>query len=242
MNTTHAIAVLTAGLFLLSSHTTYAKSRTCRLVFPERPRDAPKMAYLFDGSRNISVHLPSMNLSEVFSLPGGELTILLSRDEIKDPEILPPNAPRLRIPETVGDFYIILTPDKDNADLPVKMNLVDIGRGKLKPGETLWFNFTDHRIVAKLSETEMAIAPKGRVVSKPPAPASGYYAARFAFQANGTGALAPITEQSWWHDAACRHLGFMVNTGGKLPKIYYFRDFRNPEPTGDTQPVSEVEE
>jgi hypothetical protein len=23
-----------------------------------------------------------------------------------------------------------------------------------------------------------------------------------------------------------RHLGFMLNTGGKLPKLYYFRDFR----------------
>lgn len=241
MNTSHAIAVFAALIFLFSN-TSHAKSRTCRLVFPERPRDAPKTAYLFDGSRNVAVSLPSMNLSEVFSLPGGELTILLSREEIDDPEVLPVGAPRLRIPETVGDFYIILTPDKDNAHIPVKMNLVDSGGGKLKPGETLWFNFTDHRILAKLGEAEMSVQPKGREVSKPPASASGYYVARFAFQAHGKGALAPITEQSWWHDAACRHLGFMVNTGGKLPKIYYFRDFRSPESTGDTQAGTEVVE
>jgi hypothetical protein len=241
MNTTHAIAVLAAGFFLLSN-TIHAKSRTCRLVFPERPRDAPKLAYLYDGSRNVSVSLPSMNLSEVISLPGGDLTIVLSRDKIDDPKVLPANAPILRIAETVGDFYIILTPDKDNAHIPVKMNLVDAGREKLKQGETLWFNLTEHKIVAKLGDTEMTVDPKGRVVSKPPASASGYYIARFAFQANGKGALAPITEQSWWHDAACRHLGFMVNTGGKLPKIYYFRDFRNPEAAEVAEPAEALGE
>lgn len=50
-----------------------------------------------------------------------------------------------------------------------------------------------------------------------------------AFQANGNAPPAPITEQRWWHDASSRHLGFVANTGGKLPKIYFFRDFRNLE-------------
>jgi hypothetical protein len=110
------------------------------------------------------------------------------------------------------------------------MNLVDTGTGKLKPGETLWYNLTGHRIVAKLGTAEMAVDPMGRTISKDPAPTSGYYTAKFAYQAEGKGAFAPITEQSWWHDAQSRHLGFMVNTGGKLPKIYFYRDFREPEP------------
>lgn len=216
---------------LLPINPLQAKQRLCRVVYPERPRNAPKSAYFFDGEKSRMVSLPSMNLSEIIRLPDGELTIALTQAEVVDPKLLSPDVPLLRISETTGDFYIILTPDPNNPHLPVKMNLVDTGGGKLKPGETLWFNMTDHRIVAKLGMADLSIDPKGRTISKSPVEKSGHYAARFAFHAHGKGPLAPITEQNWWHDTQSRYLGFMVNTGGKLPKIYFYRDFRDPEPT-----------
>jgi len=231
MNITLTVALLAAGFSLLAD-TLQAKQRTCRIVFPERPRDAPKIAYLFDGSKSLMVTLPSMNLSEVIEFPDGELTIAMTLNEISDPKTLSPDAPLLKIPETVSDFYILITPDPKNQALPVKMNLVDTGGGKLNPGQTLWYNFTEHRIVAKLGSAEMSVNPMGRTISKDPVPTSGYYTARLAYQAKGVGALAPITEQFWWHGAESKHLGFIVNSGGKLPKIYFFRDYRLPESTG----------
>lgn len=228
MNVSSAIALLSA-VFLISASALHAKSRTCRLVFPERPQGAPKIAYLFDGSKSQGVSLPSMNLSEVIELPSGDLAIAMTTSAISDPELLPPQAPVLKIPEGVMDFYIIITPDPENKTLPIKMNLVDTGGGKLKAGETLWYNFTEHRIAAKLGGAQMTVDPQGRTISKDPISASGYYVARFAFQEDGKGEFAPITEQSWWHDSNSKHLGFMYNSGGKLPKIYYFRDFRLPE-------------
>jgi hypothetical protein len=238
MNFSSNIAILSAA-FLISASTLHGKPRSCRLVFPERPEGAPKIAYLFDGSKSQAVSLPSMNLSEVIELPGGELAIAMLASAISDPELLPPQAPVLKIPEGVMDFYIIITPDPENKTLPIKMNLVDTGGGKLKAGETLWYNFTGHRIAAKLGSAQMTIDPQGRTISKDPMPASGYYVAQFAFQANGKGAYAPITEQSWWHDANSRHLGFMYSSGGKLPKIYFFRDFRDPEATKEEIKVVE---
>ena len=228
MSIVHTIAIFAAG-FSFVANTIHAKPRSCRVVFPERPQDAPKIAYLFDGSKSQSVTLPSMNLSEVIELPKGELTIAMSPNAISDPKALSSKAPLLRIPEAVMDFYVIITPDPKNQDFPVKMNLVDTGGGKLKSGETLWYNLTEHRIIAKLGGAEMSVDPNGRTISKDPVPASGYYSARFAYQAKGEGAFAPITEQNWWHDAQSKHLGFMVNSGGKLPKIYFYRDFRDPE-------------
>ena len=215
-------------VILLLTGITEGRERSFRMVFPERPRGAPKVAYLFDGTNSRLVTLPSMNLSEEILLPKGELRIVLTAEEVKVPELLPANAPSLRIPETLVDFYIIVTPDPENKHLPVKMNIVDAGEGKLKPGETLWFNLTDHKIVAKLGDARMAVDPMGKTVSRDPLRTSGYYEARFAYQPGGTGELAPITEQSWWHDDKSRHLGFIANTGGKLPKIYFFRDFRLP--------------
>lgn len=201
--------------------------RSCRIVFPERPNDAPKTAYLFDGKKSQAITLPSMNFSEVISLPPGELTLLMTVDEIRDPENLPRGAPKLRIAEGIRDFYILVSPDPDNAMLAVKMTLVDAGR-KLKAGETLWFNLTDHLIAAKLGQGRMTVAPKGITISKDPVPQSGYYKAELAYQPNGEGNLQRITEQSWWHDTRSRHLGFIVNTGGMLPRIYFFRDYRAP--------------
>ncbi len=209
--------------------------RTCRVVFPERPQSAPKSAYIFDGKESQSITLPSMNLSEVIELPSGELTIAMTSNKITDPKALSPNAPLLRIPEKLMEFYIIITSDPNNKELPIKMNLVDAGAGKLNEGETLWYNFTEHRIAAKLGSAEMTVDPEGRAISKDPTTASGYYTARFIYQAHGKGEYAPITEQNWWHDAASRHLGFMYNSGGKLPKIYFYRDFRDPEEEKTTE-------
>ena len=75
------ITILTAGLFIVAN-TLHAQSRTCRIVFPERPQSAPKVAYLFDGKVSLAVTLPSMNLSEVIKLPPGELTIAITTDKI----------------------------------------------------------------------------------------------------------------------------------------------------------------
>lgn len=232
MKFVRSIAILGAGILLLSN-LLEAKPRSCRVVFPERPRDAPKIAYLFDGKESQRITLPSMNLSPVIEFSGGELIIAMTSQKVDDPEALPALAPRLRIPEGVNDFYILVTPDPENRHLPVKMNLVDPAGSKLKPGEILWFNGTNHRIIAKLGDARLSVKPQSRSISNSPVPKSGYYNAQFGYQANGEGPVARITEQQWWHDVGSRHLGFIVNTGGKLPKIYYYRDFRSPVPAGE---------
>ncbi|MES2982540.1 MAG: hypothetical protein V4727_09525 [Verrucomicrobiota bacterium] len=183
-----------------------------------------------------------MNLSEVIKLPSGELTIAMTPNKISDVKTLPPKSPFLKIPEKLMEFYIIITPDTDNKEFPIKMNLVDAGAGKLKAGETLWYNFTEHRIAAKLGSADLTVDPGGRAISKDPAPTSSYYTARFIYQALGKGEYAPITEQSWWHDTTSKHLGFMFNSGGKLPKIYFFRDFRVPENEETTEAEAEIVE
>lgn len=200
--------------------------RICRLVFPERPNDAPKIAYLFDGKKSQKVNLPSINFSKIIALPRGAVTLFLTPTKVTDLENLPLNAPRLNIAEEIKNFYILISPDASNPVLPLRMNLVNTGDGRLKPGETLWFNLTEHRIVAKLGKNKMSVTPKSTTVTKDPASESGYYRAEFAYQSHAEGSFHRITEQQWWHDADSRHVGFIVNTGGRLPKIYFFRDFR----------------
>lgn len=184
------------------------------------------MANIFDGKDNHDVQLPSMNFSNVLELPDGDIVIAMTENAVTDPETVAPNTPLLKIPESVSDFYILITPDRENKVFPVKMNLIDTGAGKLKAGETLWFNLTNHKIIAKLGDAKMSVTPKGRTITRNPRSDSGYFTANFGYQADGDGKPAPITDQYWWHDANSRHVGFIVSTGGKLPRIYFFRDFR----------------
>jgi hypothetical protein len=206
-----------------------AEQRTCRVVYPDRPQDAPASAYLYDGAKSHRVDLPSMNLSDVIELPEGEIKIAMVLTEISDSGQLPAEAPTLVISEDVSEFYILISPDPENKVLPVKMELIDASGGKLNAGETLWCNFTGHRITAKLGDAELTVEPKSQAISKQPVDTSGYYTASISYQVEGKGETKPITEQSWWHDANSRHLGFISYTEGQLPRIYYFRDFRIPQ-------------
>lgn len=218
-------------VWCLSDHTLHAGSRTCRIVYPERPQSAPKNAFLFDGSTSRMVTLPSMNFSEVIDLPGGEINLLMTLTEISDPKALPVKAPGLLVSDDVNDFYIVLAHDSRNPEVPLSMSLISVGNGEIKAGETLWLNRTDHRIVAKLGNADMSVEPHGRTISRNPLQNSGYYQASLTYQVNGEGVPAPITEQNWWHDAQSRHLGFISCSSEKLPKIYYFRDFRPGSPS-----------
>lgn len=201
------------------------EGRTCRIVFPERPKGAPKTVYLFDGKKNQQVFLPSMNFSKVISLPEGELTIMMAAKEV-DQDNLPKGVPTLKIPEDLQDFYILLVADHENEKLPLRMVLLNTDGGKLLPGKTLWCNLTNHKISANLGKIKMEVEPNGKTVSSKPISKSGHYRADLFYQPEAKGEARVITEQKWWFDANSRHLGIIVSSTGKLPKTFYYRDFR----------------
>lgn len=227
MKISSKISVL-ATFCLLYASPLFAQARTCRLIYPDRAQTAPKSAFLFDGQKSQNVALPNMNFSEVIELPDGEITLAMTPAEVKDAKTLSPDAPQLKISETIKDFYIIISSDPENKELPVKMELIDVSDGQLKAGQTFWKNFTEDRIIAKLGSADLSLDPMASQVSQAPAPNAGHFNASFTYQLAGEGPARPITEQSWWHDDQSKHLGLVLKSGGKLPKILYFRDFRTP--------------
>lgn len=220
------LAIFSASVLVPSASAEPAKARTCRLVFPERPHDAPKTAFLYDGEKSREIALPSMNFSEVIALPAGKLVIALTPTAIAAANDVPSGSPQLKIAGDVNDFYILISPDPSNATLPLGLKMVAASDGGLKPGETIWFNLTDHRISLEMGESKMTVDSQSQTVSKAPLPESGYFKAAFSYQKNSEGDLQKMTEQSWWHDAKSRHMGIIMNSGGMLPKVSFYRDFR----------------
>lgn len=208
------------------------KERTCRVVFLQRPNGAPETAHIFDGATSHEVRLSTRNLSRVIKLPGGEGGLLLGMtpDAVLDPENFPKDAPTVKIPARITDFYLVVISDLKNKILPVKMLLVDASDGSLRTGQTQWINFTTYRIKAKLGKEPLMVPAKSKVVSGAPLRNSGYYKASFLYQPNSKSKFLPVMNKSWWFDATSKNLGFIINTGNKLPKIFMFRDRPPPKP------------
>lgn len=203
--------------------------RTCRIIFPDRHKDAPKSAFLYDGKENHPVRLPSMNFSKVLELPEGEFVLTLSSVNITDPTSQLSDKPQLKIDESVQDFYILVSSDAKNPE-SLQLQLIHVSADTLPNGHTRWINQTDHLILGALGESEIVIQPEEAIVVGSPISKSGYYRAAFSFRAHARGETFKITEQHWWHDVDSKHLGFIVNSGGRMPKIFYFRDFRSASP------------
>lgn len=201
--------------------------RTCRLVFPEKPANTPKFVYLFDGEQNHKVYISAVNFSDIVHLKAGDITLVMAPEPISDPEKIPRTFPHLTLSKEIKNFYILLSHDAQNSVLPISMNVLNLESGKFNEGTTLWYNFTNHRIAAKLGESKIIIDARKSAVSAEPLSTNGYYVAEFGFQPNSAGEFRRITEQQWWFDASCRYVGFIVDRGARLPRIYVFRDFRS---------------
>jgi hypothetical protein len=211
------------------------KKRTCRVIFPERPQSAPKEAYLFDGEKSQKVILPNLNFSEVIELPLGAITIGMSPDAVSDPEAFPAGAPSVSIPAEHTDLYLLIFTDSKNKVLPIRIQPIYIDKDLFKAGETMWFNFSNRKIAAKLGQAKLLIEPKKRVISKSPLAKSGYYLADFSHKEEKDTEYSPIMRKSWWHDEFSRHIGFVIDAGDRLPKIYMFRDRRSAEAKPNNQ-------
>lgn len=198
------------------------------MIYLQRPADAPAAAYLFDGVVSHPVDLPGMNFSEVVKLPAGDLTLGMTAQSVASPDSFPNGAPTVKIPGSITDLYLIVVHDPDNRVFPVRLLPLNVSTDKLKPGQAIWLNMTPHQIEAKLGKESLALKPGARAVGNAPLAGNGYYKAQFAYKPQGETSLLPIMEKSWWHDDNSKYLGFIIDSGGRLPKVFMFRDFRDP--------------
>lgn len=77
-----------------------------------------------------------------------------------------------------------------------------------------------------MGEERIVIPPSKISISSPPLKDSGYFLAEFAYQKHSEGPFLPVMRKSWWFDATSKNLGFIVDTGARMPKIFTVRDRR----------------
>ena len=105
-------------------------ARSCRIIYLERPADAPTEAHLFDGAISHKVSLSGMNFSEVIMLPEGALTLGMTPNPVPAPENFPSGAPTVKVPANITDLYLVLGTDPENKVLPIRMLPLDVSTGQ----------------------------------------------------------------------------------------------------------------
>jgi hypothetical protein len=213
---------LVSGILPLS-----AAGRTCRILFLDRPSTAPQTLQLFDGTASQEVDLPKMNLSKVYELPSGDLTLALLPRSIDAPENLPAGAPTAMLPEGTIDFYLLVSSDPSNKIAPVRMQVINAPADQLRRGQTLWLNLTDLTIGGKLGSQKLFIKPRSRTTTNPPANKTAAYPVSMAYRIHGNGLTYPICETKWMHDPRTRTLAIVIaNKGIRTPAVLLFPDLR----------------
>lgn len=201
---------------------------TFRVLFLDAPNDAPKKLHLFDGEKSQEIELPRMNLSPVYELPAGDLTIVLSSNPYSLPEEVQPNAPKQKVPVGVSDFYLLIASDKSNSVAPVVMQLVPVDESKFKKGEMMWFNLTKNVVGGKVGTQKLVMKPQSQKILLAPASKNEDFVVDLAFQMPGDKELYPLCETKWIHDPRARKVVFVTNEEGRrTPRVRGFSDFRS---------------
>lgn len=214
----------------------------CRVLFLERPRDAPSKAYVYDGTISHEIPLSGLKLSEPIRLTPGADYVAMIPHAIAEPQNLPAKAPRLRIPEGVNSIYLVCISDPKNPVFPVQLQMIDVSDNKVREGQTLWMNFTNHHVVCKLGKQRIQLQAGQKSIAKAPISGSGYYKAQFAYKSGGKGDFLPIMNKTWWLDEKSRYLGIVIGTGERLPKIYSLRDRVYADAELEEDVIQEVQE
>ena len=221
------VLILISCLFAAVAAAEEKSTRTCRIVFILAPTDAPRTLQLFDGATSQEVELPRMNLSRIYQIAPGPVTLRLLPEPPAKPLEINPAAPAAKVAADISDCYLLVASDPANPVTPVRMSVIDAGQGVFRNGQMLWFNLSNKAVGGQLGKQRLSVAPNARSVVDSPADKNGDYPVDLAFQMPGDSKLQPLCETKWRHDPNSRSLLFVVNEPGtRTPQVMGFHDNR----------------
>ena len=222
------IVCLAPALIILLSLPCDAAGRTFRVLFVGNAKNTPKTLQLFDGKHSQKIELPRMNLSPVYKLPLGRLSLhLLGETSGKKPKQALAGSPQATLAKGISDFYLIISRNRHNAALPYSMRNNNASPGKVRNGQMLWFNLTKKHITGNVGSQKINLKPKSQKITKAPAKGIKNYHVDIYYQMPKEKDTWPLCETKWLHNPAARIIMFVLpETGSRVPRIMSFTDFR----------------
>lgn len=211
-----------------------ADTRTCRIVYLSAPPDAPKALQMFDGESCHEVELPRMNLSRIYTLRPGALTLSMLAEPATDPLTVPEGVPSALVPESFQHIYLVIRHDPANKVVPVKMAVINANYGRIGRGEMLWVNYSKSSVSGTIGSKELESQPGDEDLVGEPAAGRESYPVELSFQAPGKKISSPLFESRWRHDPRSRSIVFIVADGDlTAPRVLTYSDYREQVDQGD---------
>ena len=221
------IGLICFSLLALAATLRAAPERTCRILFLAAPEGAPETLHLYDGKTSRPVELPRMNLSPVYPLPPGDITLRMLAEAPTETKPADPAAPSAKIAAAITDLYLLVTADPANRAMPVKLQVINAGTDVFHNGQILWFNLTPNRIAGSLGERSIAFEPNSRVILDSPAAGNDDYAVNLTYTLPDNPRIYPLCETRWHDTPDSRGLFFIFTQPGvRTPRVVGFPDTR----------------
>lgn len=229
MRTLFISAIL--ALLVVSALAEQAKQpRTCRILVLAGAGTVPKTLHLFDGVDCQQVELPRMNLSPVYQIAPGPVSLRMLGKPLPESGLAPEGAPAVNLAQDLQHIYLLVTLDRSNPIAPVKLAVVNANHENIGRGEILWFNLTDKTVAGKLGSRTLRLGPGKRELLKEPTRGSEDYPVQLYFKMPGDDFPHPLCETLWRHDPRSRFLAFVVADGRRrVPRVFTYSDYREPE-------------
>ncbi|QTN32430.1 hypothetical protein HZ994_08835 [Akkermansiaceae bacterium] len=215
-----------------------AAERTCRVLFLGTAGSAPESLQLFAGKGSQKIELPRMNLSPVYTLPPGDITLFLLENAPEKPEDIPAGSPKAFLAESISDFYLFISDNRENEALPFSMRIIKANPDKFRDGQLLWFNLTGNLIAGEIGTRKLMLRPMARQIMREPAKATGDYPVDIQYRLPGETDSWPLCATKWLHNPSARIIMLILpESGTRIPRIMSFTDFREkPAEQPSSQP------
>ena len=216
-------------LCLLVACQVHAQNRTLRVVFLDRPADAPKSLYLFDGKKSQLIELPKLNLSKIYHIDNASTSLSLTSAKIHSKKSLPSGSPTSQIPAAAKELYLVITSHPENTTNPMKLHLVGTGAQPLQQGEMLFYNLFKRTIEGNIQNHKVQLAPNQQQRIHQAAKTKGSISVQLSFLYR-QGKKRSICNTQWSYTPTQRSIGIIYDTPGKLtPTVQNFLDYRAPK-------------
>ncbi len=205
-------------------------SRTCRILLLGALENSPKSIYLHDGTGTQKVDLPTLNFSNVYNLPPGNLVLKLCQTPPTEEQPVPADAPSATVPEATTDCYLLFASDPKNPQIPLRFQVVDANPAGFRLGEMMWMNLTPYRVGGNLGSRTLNLKPNSQTIISAPADGPGSYPVKIGYDPGNDKKTAMIVSTEWPHNPNGRNIVFvMMLPNSKIPRIKGYSDFREPQ-------------
>jgi len=203
--------------------------RTCRILFLAAPENALETIYLNDGTSTQQVELPSLNLSKVYVLAHGDITLRLTPTLPTEQQPIPVGAPFVAVPETISDCYLLIVSDPKNPVTPLRCQVVDANPEGFRLGQMMWLNLTPYQVGGQLGSRNLNLKPNSQSIVESPKEGMGSYPVKIGYDPGNNKKVAMIVSTEWPHNPSGRNVIFvMMLPNSKIPRIKGYSDYREP--------------